>query len=374
MPRIGRLALVCGQLDATDATVYTENLVRGLNASGVIMRAVGPGGPLARRLKEAGVELTPFPLMGKSIVGGIGSVRAAQNVYSFLPDLIHATTPEAYSAAKKAAVNARVPLVVTVHEFIDGAADLPWKPGDAPLAIVPSEALRENLVNDGQMPKGHVIVVPYGLDLSIYPPRPPERPPSGSSEWGRGLNQERTTTIGCMSPLIEGKGIELFIRAAKLVLDAGKDAEFFIAGSGPKEEQFRALAHDVGSRGRATFLGSDIRPEQLMKNLDVFVSASRREALGMSLLQAMACSRPVIAAAAGGTFGVVNDGETGFLVPPGDERALADRMTQLTADARMRSEMGRAGREKLEEEFSLDQMIKQTEAAYARALEEPQLK
>ena len=72
MPRIGRLALVCGQLDATDATVYTENLVRGLNASGVIMRAVGPGGPLAPRLAEAGVALTPFPLMGRSIVGGIG--------------------------------------------------------------------------------------------------------------------------------------------------------------------------------------------------------------------------------------------------------------------------------------------------------------
>ena len=64
--------------------------MRGLNASGVIMRAVGPGGPLAPRLAEAGCELTPFPMMGRSIVGGIGSVRAAQSIYAFLPNVIHA--------------------------------------------------------------------------------------------------------------------------------------------------------------------------------------------------------------------------------------------------------------------------------------------
>ena len=177
-----------------------------------------------------------------------------------------------------------------------------------------------------------------------------------------------------MVPLEERKGVDIFDKAARIVLDAKKDAEFFIAGAGPLEEEIRQLASDIGSRGRLTLLGSTVAAEQLMPNLDVFVLPSLREALGVSLLQAMACSRPVIATAAGGVYDVVKDGETGYLVPPGDEKALAERMIQLVGDSRLRAELGRAGREKLEASFSLEQMITKVEAAYVAASEEPQLK
>jgi glycosyltransferase involved in cell wall biosynthesis len=371
VPRIGRVALVCGQLDASDATVYTENLVRGLTASGVLVKAVGPGGPMSGRLAEAGAPLAAFPLLSKAVVGGIAAAHASAQIYAFGPDVVHAVAPEAWSTASRIASAAKRPAVVSCHEYVERPADLPWKASAAPLIFVPSESLRENLVNVAGMPRTRVIVIPAGLDVSIYPPRQPERPPSGPHEWG-GAGAERTQTVGCLAPLAHGKGVEVFIKAARIVIDTGRDVEFFVAGSGPLEDELRHLASSVGSRGRVAFLGGDVRPEQLMKNIDVFVSPVLREAIGVRLLQAMACSRVVIATAAGGTFDVVKDGETGFLVSPGDERALADRIVQLVSDSRMRSEMGRAGREKLERDFSIKKMIDATEVAYVRAIEEPQ--
>jgi glycosyltransferase involved in cell wall biosynthesis len=368
--RVSRIAFVCGRLEADETTVYTENLVRGFAASGLQVQAVGPGGPLAARIEEAGAPVAVFSLLGKTVVGGLAAARAGAHLYAFGPQLLHALRPEGWPAARRIAKALRIPVVATVHAYVSRPADLPWRASDEQLVIVASESLRENLVNDGGMAKSQIVVVRMGLDLTIYPPKPPERPPSGSGEWGAPSRRTRTVTVGCFSPLEPGAGVDVFIHAAKLVLDAGKDAEFFLAGSGSYEGELRRMASSIGSRGRMTFLGTGIRPEQLMPNLDIFVLPRPRESTGITLLQAMACARPVIGAAAGAVYDVVKDGETGYLFPPDDADALAERMGRLVSASRLRAEMGKAGREKLEREFPFEHMIQQTEAVYSRALDE----
>jgi glycosyltransferase involved in cell wall biosynthesis len=209
-----------------------------------------------------------------------------------------------------------------------------------------------------------------GLDLSLFvlPPETDDR--ELQTGVPRGPHEGATKVVGCIAPLHRGTGVGLFIGAAKRALGSHPDVEFVISGSGPAEAELRAVAAKLGVRGRLTFLGGEVRAEELLRNLDVFVLPSPREAVGISILQAMASSKPVVAAGAGALFEVVRDGETGFLVPPGDAKALAGKVTQLLADEQRRVEMGRAGRELVEKEFSLSRMVEGTQSVYERAAAE----
>jgi glycosyltransferase involved in cell wall biosynthesis len=147
-------------------------------------------------------------------------------------------------------------------------------------------------------------------------------------------------------------------------------AEFAIAGEGPLERELRRLAITLGCRTRLAFLGGKTRPAELIPNMDVLVMPAPREALGFGILQAMACARPVVAAGAGGVFDLVRDGHTGFLVPPRDEAAIAEKTVELISNGQLASDMGRAGRELVERRFRLDAMTQATEAVYADAVAE----
>ena len=94
--------------------------------------------------------------------------------------------------------------------------------------------------------------------------------------------------------------------------------------------------------------------------------SSVTEGLGTSLLDAMACARPVVATSVGGIPEVVVDGETGFLVPPRDPEALAAAIVRLLADRGLREKMGAAGLARVQSAFSAEHMVKNTLAVYSR--------
>ena len=98
----------------------------------------------------------------------------------------------------------------------------------------------------------------------------------------------------------------------------------------------------------------------LMKSFDLFVMSSVTEGLGSPMLEAMACRRAVVSTRAGGIPEVVVDGETGLLVPPHDEAALAKAIVALLRDPARRAAMGEAGRARVEREFSVERMVANT--------------
>ena len=104
--------------------------------------------------------------------------------------------------------------------------------------------------------------------------------------------------------------------------------------------------------------------ERVFEALDVFVLPSLREVLGSGLLEAMACARPVVATAVGGTFAVVTEGRNGFLVPRGDTGALADRIRALLEDPDGARAMGLEGRRLVEERFPIDRMVGEIVGVY----------
>ena len=141
-----------------------------------------------------------------------------------------------------------------------------------------------------------------------------------------------------------------------------------VIGDGPQRAQLESLAQRLGIADRVYFLGNRTDVPRLLQAMDVFVLPSEWEGMPNAALEAMATGLPVVATAVGGTPEVVVDGVTGLLVPPRNSEALAQAIAQLLADPELRRRMGQAGRERVEQLFSVEQMVRKTEALYEELL------
>jgi len=144
------------------------------------------------------------------------------------------------------------------------------------------------------------------------------------------------------------------------------DARFVIFGEGELREHLERQVKDYRLEKHVLLPGFRIDVLGCMKGFDLFAMSSVTEGLGTSLLDAMACSRAVVATRAGGIPEIVEDGVTGVLVEPRDHKAMAQQIVRLLRDAPLRARMGEAGRARVGERFTVDRMVAETAAAYER--------
>jgi len=189
-----------------------------------------------------------------------------------------------------------------------------------------------------------------------------------------GGNARRPLRVGIVGELSEVKGQEDFVRAAAVVAERFGDAvEFVIAGEdatrgGEYRERLERLVAELGLTGRVLLLGRCDDAARVLASLDVFVSASRTEAFGMAMAEALACGVPVVATATEGAREIVEDGLTGLIVPIGDSDALASAVLSLLKDEARRLAFGARASESARARFDLERMIEETERVYAEAL------
>jgi glycosyltransferase involved in cell wall biosynthesis len=127
-----------------------------------------------------------------------------------------------------------------------------------------------------------------------------------------------------------------------------------LAGDGPLRADLEAEARDLGVAGRCVFLGQRADVPALLAAADLFVLPSLYEGLPVSVLEAMAAQRPIVATAIGGTDEAVTNEVTGLLVPPRDAAALASAIRRMRADPALARRLASGGRERVEREFSSD--------------------
>jgi glycosyltransferase involved in cell wall biosynthesis len=145
-------------------------------------------------------------------------------------------------------------------------------------------------------------------------------------------------------------------------------AVFVLAGDGPQRGALEAESRRLGIAERVVFLGHREDVPALLSCCDLFVLPSLFEGLPVSVLEAMAAARPVIATAIGGTDEAVVHGKTGLLVPPGDSAALATSIQLLLADRAMADRLAQAGRARVEQEFSAETMTDRVSLLYDEVL------
>jgi glycosyltransferase involved in cell wall biosynthesis len=176
--------------------------------------------------------------------------------------------------------------------------------------------------------------------------------------------------VGFTGRLEPYKGCAILAAAAPAIARAVPDAYFVFTGSGASRPALERTAERSGLAGRCRFLGFRADVERITNVYDVAVVPSTfPEPFGLVALEAMACSRPVVASAIGGLVEIVRDGETGFLPPAGDVDALGKAVVQLLADPELAASMGRAGYQRVRQEFMLERQLATTYSVYSRLLE-----
>ncbi len=226
-----------------------------------------------------------------------------------------------------------------------------------------SDFVKNELADKKAAAKEKIIVIPNGVDAAEFEISPESR---SRARAALGLPEE-SSIVGMVGRLDDAKGADLLIRAAALIRAREPRLRVVLIGAGPAEQKLKQLAHELELSTVVSFAGHRSDARALMPAFDLLVLPSRYEAQSYSLLEAMACGKAVVAANVGGIPGVVVDGVTGLLFPPEDVAALAEAIVELLGAPEKSETMGRAGRRRVESQFSQSAMLEKTMALYAGA-------
>ena len=153
------------------------------------------------------------------------------------------------------------------------------------------------------------------------------------------------------------------------MLEEWPESTFLLVGEGPLAGEMHLYTERLGIASNVRFLGWRDDVPAILAAMDICVLASLWEGLPYTLLEAMAAGKPMVATSVGGSREIVVDGETGLLVPPRNPSALARGIMRLLADQALAAEMGRRGRERVHDVFSIEAMLRKTEEVYEKLLQ-----
>jgi len=173
--------------------------------------------------------------------------------------------------------------------------------------------------------------------------------------------------IGCISRFDRVKRMELLVDVLGRLRTRLPRLVLILVGDGGEQSRIRELVRAAGLSERVIFTGFVDDPQRIHASLDLYVAASRKEGLPLSVLEAMAAGLAVVATDVPGHRDVVVSGETGLLVVPDDAAALAEAVAALLTDPASRKSLGQAGRERVRHEFGIRAMVDATAAAYRRS-------
>jgi glycosyltransferase involved in cell wall biosynthesis len=207
------------------------------------------------------------------------------------------------------------------------------------------------------------VVVRNGLDLTHFDAeaaKPLQAPIPGA---------EGTPFVAVIGNLWPVKGHRTLVEAvARLPVELAQ-VRFVCAGEGPEREELTRRISELGLGERVLLAGHRLDVPAILARAQAACLCSSAEGLSNALMEAMAARLPIVATAVGGTPELVREGENGFLVPPADAKALAERLTALLSARDEAREMGLRGRRRVESELSMERMAEGHGALYRRALQ-----
>jgi L-malate glycosyltransferase len=237
--------------------------------------------------------------------------------------------------------------------------------------IAVSHAVERTLIAQKIFPARKVAVIPNGIDFRRFDATLQGFDPEA---FRRRMNiPQGSALVGTVGEIKLQKGHEDFLRTAAIIAREKGDAHFIIAGrdntrTGEHRAALERIITKLGLTKRVHFTGWLDNVAPLMAALDVYVSASHTESFGLAIVEAMASGLPVVATATEGAREIIDNAETGMIVPVCNPVALASSVLHLLEDEDERGRLGRIAREQSRSRFSLDRMVDATEKVYAEAM------
>ncbi len=332
---------------------------------GVFQNAHRPNNEVADFARRQGLRVVEIPCRGRA---DWGTVRAIRNcIRECAIDLVHSHGYKSNLYGYAAVRPLGVPIVATCHNWTRQSASLRLYETLDRLAlrrfsrvVAVSATVAESLRSAGVAPE-RITAIDNGVDL--------ERFAGASEDFARGIEKNSRLVAGMVGRLVPEKGPEYFLRAAAQLTASFPEALFVLVGEGPARPRLEQLARELKIERQVIFTGQRDDLPSVYAAMDVFVLPSLNEGMPMTILEAMAAGKPVVATRVGAVPQLVAEGETGFLVEPKDVEELKDAMAMLLGDAGLRARCGANGHNKVKRDYSSQTMANKYLDLYHEVLE-----
>jgi L-malate glycosyltransferase len=340
---------------------YVVDLTNALVARGHdVYVAVRPGSPLPRHLQLSTEKILTLPLRNAL---DVQSARALEKfVRRRAIDVVHAHMARDYSLASYAARRRETKFIVTRHVLFKLNRLHRHTLARATRVIAVSQAVAKELRASRVVTDDQIAVIHNGIDVDRIQ-RTCAALPLGLFVNSLGM-PGGGPLVGSIGELRTLKRHDDFIRAAALVLKEFPETQFVLAGVGEIREQLEKLVAELGLTDRFHFLGWLDDADKLLCAMDVFVSASETESFGLAIVEAMAAKTAVVATATEGAKEVIEDQQTGLLVPIGDVKAIAGSVINLLSAPEKRERIATQSAQSAAKRFSLTRMVDDIEKIY----------
>lgn len=327
-------------------------------------------GPLQAKIEKLGIDVHLVGVNSKLDLSALG--RLYRILKALKPDILHTQLFGADMLGRLTGRMLKVPVIITgIRNIYYGSFSrylfyrlTEWCSFKT---IFVCRAAQERFIELRILPESKAEVIYNGLDSALFY--------SGLNTDGKKEKRKELDLpnedplILAVGSLTRQKGYGILFKALDLLKKREHRFKLVIAGTGYLKDDLRNEVIQLDLEEQVAFLGrSDLVPE-LMASSDFFVLSSIWEGLPGVILEAMASELPVVATAVGGTPELVIEGKTGYLVPPADPEKLAgtmEKMLKLSKEKKLA--LGRNGRSRVEEKFSLNKMVKAYENLYETAL------
>ena len=381
-----RVLRVIARLNVGGPALHVTYLTRGLAERGYETTLVA--GDVARGEESmafvadrSGVDVVRLPGLSRELSpvhDALAAWRLARVIRRVRPDVVHTHTAKAGAVGRVAALLAGTRRPVVVHTFhghvlrgyFGRVGTLAFRAIETALAratdrlVAVSPEVRDELVALGVAPADRFSVIRLGIELERRVTFEGDR----LEVRRRHAIGRDTFVVGWFGRMTAVKRTDDLLAMLTGLRERGVDALLLLVGDGDDRERLEQRAHDLGVARSCLFLGyqDDVAPWYAACDAVVLTSAS--EGTPVTIIEALAAGRPVVATKVGGVPDVVDEGETGFLVRAGDTHALAERLETLARDPARRAAMGDEGRERVLRRYAVERLVDDVDRLYRELL------
>jgi glycosyltransferase involved in cell wall biosynthesis len=334
------------------------------NVIGVFRNSGNPHLEVAKRAVDQGLQVELIDCGGRMDWRAIAHIKTL--IYRHGIDLVHTHgfKPNFYATL---ATPPGIPLIATYH--------LDWPDKGVLLhcyhlldrlilkrfakVVAVSEAIAKSLVRSG-LGSHRVQVIANGVDFNQWPSPAPVQPIETGAR--------NKAVVGVVGRLVPQKGHIYLLQAARSILSAFPQVEFVFIGDGPERASLEHATASLGLSSNVRFAGQKSDMPAVYAGIDILVLPSINEGMPMTLIEALAAGRPVVATAVGDVPKLIRDGETGFLVEPRNSDALSSAIAKLLCDPPLCLRFAEEGRRRVLAHFSARAMADEYRELYSKVL------
>jgi glycosyltransferase involved in cell wall biosynthesis len=386
VPEPIRILRVIARLNMGGPALHVSYLANGLDERGyrttLVSGSLSRGeGSMSFAAEDRGVGVVSVPELARELSPANDVVairRLVQLIRSERPHILHTHTAKAGAIGRTAARlagGAKPPIVVhTFHGhvlrgYFGALPSEAYRRIERSLArhtdrlIAVSPEVRDDLVELGVAPTEKFEVIRLGIELD-------ERlNADGGLDYRQVLGVPASAfVVGWIGRMTAIKQLPEVLRIFARLRELGVDARLCVVGDGPTREDAERLAKELGVMRECLFLGYHRDVASFYRLFDAFLLPSANEGTPVSVIEALAAERPVVATAVGGVPDVVQDGVHGRLVAPGDVEGAARALQELAEDPELRRRMGQAGRSWVVPRYSVDRLVEDVDRLYRSLL------